>query len=113
MKRQGDTERWSDALGELHALASELYAVVRVAVALPWRSMAADTLDGMEGQPVPCVLVHGVLGDATKFATLRRHLGRYDFRRFSSFRYRLRVDYQRLARRFGEHVSRVCRDTGA
>jgi pimeloyl-ACP methyl ester carboxylesterase len=113
MKRRGDTESWRVVLGGLHVLASELSALVRVAGSLPWRSMVADTLGDVDGQPVPCVLVHGVLGDATNFATLRRHLARHDICRFSSFSYRPRLDYQRLARRFGEHVSRVCRDTGA
>jgi hypothetical protein len=113
MERQGDMDGWAHDLGGLRVLGSELGALVRVVGALPWRSTTADTLDEETGQPVPCVLVHGILGDATNFATLRRRLARHGIRRFSSFRYGPRLDYQRLAGRFGEHVWRVCRDTGA
>ena len=92
---------------------SELFALVRVVGALSWRSSAADTLDHTDSHPVPVVLVHGFLGDATNFANLRRHLCGHGNRRFSCFGYRPRLDYQRLARRLGEHVAAVCRDTGA
>jgi len=97
----------------LRVLGSEVSALVRVIGALPWRASAADTLDLEDDHPVPCVLVHGILGDATNFVSLRRHLARQGVRRFSSFGYRPRLDYQRLAVRFGEHVSRVCRETAA
>jgi hypothetical protein len=113
MERQTGTDVSTIDLGGLRILAVELFALVRVLRALPRRSMTADTLDHADGQPVPCVLVHGVLGDATNFATLRHHLTLHGIRRFSSFSYRPRLDYQRLAGRFGEHVSRVCRDSGA
>jgi len=112
MERQGDTGSWAGGLGSLRVLGGELSALVRVVGALPWRSIAADTLDDEDGHPVPVVLVHGILGDATNFATLRRHLARHGIRRFSSFGYLPRLDYQRLAARLGEHVSAVCRETG-
>jgi hypothetical protein len=104
---------WTDALISVRVLASELFSFVRVVGALPWRSTAADTLGEPDGHPVPVVLVHGLLGDATNFAMLRGHLGRYGIHRFSSFGYRPRLDYQRLAARLAEHVSTVCRETGA
>ena len=104
---------WTSGLDRLRVLGSELFALVWVIGALPWRASAADTLDHEDGHPVPCILVHGILGDATNFVTLRRHLARRGIRRFSSFGYRPRLDYQRLAARFGEHVSRVCRQTAA
>ena len=107
------TEAWTSGLDGLRVVASELSALVCVIGALPWRASAADTLDHQDAHPVPCVLVHGILGDATNFVTLRRHLAREGIRRFSSFRYRPRLDYQRLAVRLGEHVSRVCRETAA
>jgi len=113
MERQSGTEAWTRGLDGLRVLGSELSALISVIGALPWRASAADTLDHEDGHPVPCVLVHGVLGDATNFVTLRRHLARQGIRRFSSFGYRPRLDYQRLAARLGEHVSRVCRETAA
>jgi pimeloyl-ACP methyl ester carboxylesterase len=113
MERQTGTDSSTIDLGGLRVLAVELSALVRVLRALPRRSMTTDTLDDADGQRVPCVLVHGILGDATNFATLRQHLTVHGIRRFSSFSYRPRLDYQSLAGRFGEHVSRVCRDSGA
>ncbi len=113
MERRDDTSSWVGGLGGLRTLGSELSALFRVAGALPWRSIAADTLNDADVHPVPVVLVHGILGDATNFAILRRRLARHGMRRFSSFVYRPRLDYQRLAARFGEHVASVCRDTGA
>ena len=107
------TEAWTSGLDGLRVVASELSALVCVIGALPWRASAADTLDDQDPHPVQCVLVHGILGDATNFVTLRRHLAREGIRRFSSFLYRPRLDYQRLAVRLGEHVSRVCRETAA
>jgi pimeloyl-ACP methyl ester carboxylesterase len=59
------------------------------------------------------VFVHGLLGDATNFSPLRRHLARHGVRRFSSFGYRPRLDYQRLATRLAEHVDAVCGATHA
>jgi pimeloyl-ACP methyl ester carboxylesterase len=111
MEHRRDTAAWTSRLDGARVLGSELSALVGVIGALPWRASAADTLDHEDGHPVPCVLVHGILGDATNFVTLRRHLARQGIRRFSSFGYRPRLDYQRLAVRFGEHVSRVCRET--
>jgi pimeloyl-ACP methyl ester carboxylesterase len=111
MGRQCETAGATTGFGGLGVLASELSAFVRVVGALPWRSIATDTLDSENGPP--CILVHGVLGDGTNFASLRRHLARHGIRRFSSFGYRPRLDYQRLAVQFGEHVSHVCRETGA
>jgi hypothetical protein len=111
MGRHCETEGATTGFGGLGVFASELSAFVRVVGALPWRSIASDTLDRETG--LPCILVHGVLGDGTNFASLRRHLARHGIRRFSSFGYRPRLDYQRLAVQFGEHVSQVCRETGA
>src|SRR6476660_5263137 len=113
MGRPCETEGATTGFGSLGVFASELSTLVRVVGALPWRSIATDTLDCEDGHPVPCILVHGVLGDGTNFATLRRHLARHGIRRFSSFGYRPRLDYQRLAPQLGEHVSRACRETGA
>ena len=97
----------------MRALGSELSALLRVVGALPWRSLADDTLDGGNGDAVPVVFVHGILGDPTNFTTLRRHLARHGIRRFSSFAYRPRLDYQRLAADFRTHVADVRATTGA
>jgi pimeloyl-ACP methyl ester carboxylesterase len=99
--------------GWLTVLGSELATLAGVVGALPWRSAAADTLDAGGVHPVPVLLVHGLLGDGTNFATLRRHLARQGIRRFASFGYRPRIDYQRLAPSLGERIEAVCRATGA
>ena len=96
----------------LLALAGELAAVGRRASALPWRSLAADTLDAADVHPVPVVLVHGLFGDPTNFAALRQHLARHGIRRFSSFAFAPRLDYQRLSLGLRAHVERVCRTIG-
>jgi pimeloyl-ACP methyl ester carboxylesterase len=113
MECQADTGSWTGDLSGLRVFWSEILSLVRVVGALPLRSMAADTLGEPDSHPVPVVLVHGILGDATNFATLRHHLARHGIRRFSSFCYRPRLDYQRLVVRFGEHVSGVCSEAGA
>ena len=113
MERQADTASWMGDRSGLRVLGSELLSLVRVVGALPWRSMAADTLGELDTHRVPVVFVHGILGDATNFTTLRKHLARHGIRRFSSFSYRPRLDYQRLAARFGDHVARVCGEAGA
>jgi pimeloyl-ACP methyl ester carboxylesterase len=113
MDRRNGTGSWTGGLGSMRALGSELSALVRVVGALPWRSLADDTLEDGNGDAVPVVFVHGVIGDPTNFTTLRRHLARYGIRRFSSFAYRPRLDYQRLAPAFGEHLAAVRASTGA
>jgi hypothetical protein len=103
----------SDGNRGVRVLGGELSALVRLVGALSWRTSAGDTLHQSDGHPVPVVLVHGFLGDPTNFAALRRELSRHGIRRFSCFAYPPRVDYQRLATRFGEHLATVCRETGA
>jgi pimeloyl-ACP methyl ester carboxylesterase len=102
-----------DIGGWLKVLGSELGTLAGVVGALAWRGAAADTLDAGGVHPVPVVLVHGLLGDVTNFVTLRRHLARHGIRRFASFGYRPRLDYQRLAPALGERIEAVCRATGA
>ncbi len=113
MQPQGDKGSWTGGLGSLRALGSEISALAGVVGALPWRSLASDTLDDAGLHPVPVVLVHGILGDPTNFSALRRHLARHGIRRFSSFVYRPRLDYQRLAGELQAHVETVCRASGA
>jgi pimeloyl-ACP methyl ester carboxylesterase len=97
----------------LWSVAGELGAFAGVVGALPFRSIALDTLDAPDHHPVPIVLVHGILGDPTNFVALRRHLARHGIRRFSSFAYRPRLDYQHLAAELVRHVEAVCWTTGA
>jgi len=113
MDRHGDTGSWTGGLGNLRVLGSELSALLRVVGALPWRSLADDTLDDGDGHAVPVVLVHGIFGDPTNFGSLRRYLSPHGIRRFSSFAYWPRLDYQRLAGRFAEHLACVRETTGA
>lgn len=102
---------WSERL--LRSVAGEVTALASVVGALPWRTLAADTLDADGCHPVPVVLVHGLLGDVTNFAPLRRHLARRGIRRFASFGYFPRLDYQRLACALQTHVESVLARTGA
>src|SRR5262245_29606461 len=97
----------------LQAFGVELAAFASFAAALPWRALASDTLAETDKHPVPVVFVHGILGHATNFAALRQDLSRRGIRRFSSFSYRPRLDYQRLASELGSHIEDVCRTTGA
>ena len=108
MERQGERESATGGLGSLRALGSELSALMRVVGTLPWRSLGCDTLDQTDLHPVPVVFVHGLFGDPTNFVALRRHLTRHGVRRFSSFTYGPRVDYQRLASALHEHLVAVC-----
>ena len=101
---------WTDAA---MSAAAELGALARVVVSYPLRGLAAHTLGHVDDHPVPVILVHGILGDPTNFTILRRHLARHGIRRFSSFAYRPRLDYQRIARDLAAHVDAVCRETGA
>ncbi len=101
---------WTDAA---MSAAAELGALARVVASLPLRGLAAHTLGHVDDHPVPVVLVHGIMGDPTNFTILRRHLARHGIRRFSSFVYRPRLDYQRIARDLAAHVETVCRETGA
>jgi hypothetical protein len=102
------TSGWSTALG----VVGELSAIAHMVGALPWRSFATDSLQDVGTHPVPVVFVHGLLGDGTNFALLRRHLARHGIRRFSSFAYRPRLDYQRLATALGERIAAVCHEAG-
>ncbi|MGH7895743.1 MAG: esterase/lipase family protein, partial [Candidatus Binatia bacterium] len=110
MDPKGDTAGW--LAGGLRTFGAEMAALASVVGALPWRSLAEDTLGERDSHPVPVVLVHGIFGHPTNFASLRRHLARRGIRRFSSFGYRPRLDYQRLALDLHQHVPAVCRQTG-
>ena len=72
MNRRGDQGSWTGGLGNLRVLGSELSALVRVVGALPRRWLTEDTLGDGDGHAVPVVLVHGLLGHPTNFASLRR-----------------------------------------
>src|SRR5258706_8685203 len=95
MTSQDAQTRWSWAATAKSA-AGELLALAQVVASLPLRTLGADTLAESGDHPVPVVLVHGIMGDPTNFAVLRRHLFRHGIRRFSSFAYRPRLDYQRI-----------------
>jgi hypothetical protein len=102
------TWSWS---GAALSVASELAALAQVVCALPLRRLGAHTLGDVDDHPVPVVLVHGILGDPTNFCILRRHLARNGIRRFSSFAYRPRLDYQRIARDLAAHIEQVRKET--
>ncbi|HKA28976.1 MAG TPA: alpha/beta fold hydrolase [Candidatus Binatia bacterium] len=103
---------WSWSRAAMSA-AGELAALAQVVCALPRRRLGVHTLGDADDHPVPVVLVHGILGDPTNFCILRRHLARNGIRRFSSFAYRPRLDYQRIARNLAAHIEQVRKETGA
>lgn len=113
MKPPADTRGRTEEEEGVRVLGRELSALVRLVGAWSWRTGAADTLHHADNHPVPVVLVHGLFGDPTNFVAIRRELSRHGIGRFSSFGYPPRLDYQRLAARFGEHVAAVGRKTGA
>jgi pimeloyl-ACP methyl ester carboxylesterase len=101
---------WS---GVAMSAAGELAAFAQMACAFPLRGLGSHTLADVDDHPVPVVLVHGILGDPTNFFVLRRHLARNGIRRFSSFAYRPRLDYQRISRDLAAHIEQVRTQTGA
>jgi pimeloyl-ACP methyl ester carboxylesterase len=113
MNRQEDTGSWTRGLATVRVLGSELSALIGVVGSLPWRSLVQDTLDAPGVHPVPVILVHGLFGDPTNFAGLRRHLARHGMRRFASFVYAPRLDYPRLARDLHARIDAVRHETGS
>ena len=104
------TWSWS---GVAMSAAGELAAFAQMACAFPLRGLGAHTLGDVDDHPVPVVLVHGILGDPTNFFVLRRHLARNGIRRFSSFAYRPRIDYQRISHDLAMHIGHVLTQTDA
>ena len=70
MERQADTASWMGDRSGLRVLGSELLSLVRVVGALPWRSMAADTLGELDTHRVPVVFVHGM--GASEYLNIER-----------------------------------------
>jgi pimeloyl-ACP methyl ester carboxylesterase len=106
------SKAWSWS-GVARSAAGELAALAQMACAFPLRGLGAHTLGDVDAHPVPVVLVHGILGDPTNFFVLRRHLARNGIRRFSSFGYRPRLDYQRISHDLAAHIAHVGTTTGA
>jgi pimeloyl-ACP methyl ester carboxylesterase len=106
------SKAWSWS-GVAMSAAGELAALAQMACAFPLRGLGAHTLSDVDAHPVPVVLVHGILGDPTNFFVLRRHLARHGIRRFSSFAYRPRLDYQRISRDLELHIGHVLTETDA
>jgi len=95
---------WRTIGGEAAALATAV-------LSLPLRWLAdGEHLDRAASDEPPVVFIHGLLGDPTNFIVLRRALGG---RRFTSFAYAPRLDYQRMAAELGRRIERVCEATGA
>jgi pimeloyl-ACP methyl ester carboxylesterase len=107
-----DASSWTRGT-TVRSAVSELAALARTVVALPWRNLAADTLEHADHHPVPVVLIHGIFGDGTNFTTLRRHLARNGMRRFATFAYLPRIDYPHLAHALASRIDAVRRATGS
>jgi pimeloyl-ACP methyl ester carboxylesterase len=93
---------------------TELTALVTTVLATPFGGFVCPDMREAAGRnSVPVVFVHGLLGGRANFRTLRTHLIQRGARDLTTFSYGLRVDYQRLALRLGEHIAAVQRETGA
>jgi pimeloyl-ACP methyl ester carboxylesterase len=98
----------------LRAIRLEVSAIAASALATPFgRLTCCDTLDASPAESVPVILVHGFLGSRGNFRPLRFTLGTRGIRRFASFAYRPRIDYQRMAPELSELVDEVCERTGS
>lgn len=93
----------------LRVVGTEVSALGAAALSMPLRFVVEhEWFDPTSPQPTPLVLVHGFLGDPTNFLLLRRYLDACGIRRFTSFSYAPRFDYQRLACRLGEAIEAFC-----
>src|SRR5881397_2641690 len=98
----------------MRIVGNEVTALGTAALALPFRLLLrAQRFDPAAPHPTPVVLVHGFLGDPSNFLVLRSFLSSHGVRSFVSFSYPPRLDYQRLAPRLGQMITRVCRETGS
>jgi len=101
-------------MGRWRTLGGELSALGTLALSLPLgRLLPRERFDPAAPHPTPVVLVHGFLGDPSNFLVLRSFLSSHGVRSFVSFSYPPRLDYQRLAPRLGQMITRVCRETGS
>jgi len=101
-------------MGRWRTLGGELSALGSLALSLPLgRLLPRERFDPAAPHPTPVVLVHGFLGDPSNFLVLRSFLSSHGVRSFVSFSYPPRLDYQRLAPRLGQMITRVCRETGS
>jgi pimeloyl-ACP methyl ester carboxylesterase len=98
----------------LRTLGGEVAALARMAWALPLGGFVAGEHPGEDGvHRTPVVMVHGLFGHPTNFGALRAFLAARGIRRFASFAYAPRIDYQRLAAGLAERIDAVRRETGA
>jgi pimeloyl-ACP methyl ester carboxylesterase len=93
-------------------LGGEVAALAGMALALPFRLADVARADVETAAP-PVLFVHGLFGHATNFGPLRSFLEERGIRRFASFSYAPRIDYQRLAAGLGERIDAIRRDSGA
>ena len=96
----------------LETLRREMGAFVASTLAMGLQS-GTDSLEAESPHRTPVVLVHGLFGSVTNFHALRRTLDAAGVRRFVSFSYGPRIDYQRLASELGDRIAAVCERTGA
>jgi len=93
----------------LRVVGTEVSALGAAALSMPLRFVVEhENFDPASPHPTPLVLVHGFLGDPTNFLLLRRYLAAGGVRKFTSFSYAPRFDYQRLACQLGEAIEGFC-----
>lgn len=113
MAARDDTSGWWGGR-TLRMLGGEVAAMASMALSLPLRPfVAGDTLADDGSHATPVVLVHGLFGSSTDFGAVRAFLATRGIRRFATFSYAPRIDYQRLATGLVERIDAVRRATGA
>jgi pimeloyl-ACP methyl ester carboxylesterase len=98
----------------LRTVRREIEAIAIAALATPLaRLVCCDTLEASPAEATPVILIHGLLGSRGNFQRLRFALAERGIRRFASFVYRPRIDYQRMAPELAGLAEEVCERTGA
>jgi len=112
-REDGTSQGWG-GMDLLWKAGSEAVALVRTVAAMPLRPvLPRSSFDTSGRHQTPVVFVHGFLGDPTNFVRLQGHLHEHGIRNWTTFAYRPRLDYPRLAPRLLDDIEALRRETGA
>lgn len=110
---EDDASQGWGAMDVLWKAGCEAVALVRTVAAMPLRPLRPrSSFDASGRHQTPVVFVHGFLGDPTNFVRLQAHLHERGIRNWTTFAYRPRIDYPRLAPRLLDEVEALRRETG-